>query len=262
MRIKMEEHDQNNEFGRKVFEQFMDLFVTPEVKRRQETGELGKPLDLRAAQIIFFSDGRKPQVRINSEVKAIGKKMKLKPGIFKKAGDPIFEHELEGLKEINLTEEDDPDCGHATLLRIGGRWIIAFDFRYNKSLSKRHIKTAEQFYEATEFSLNQRNWSAFIDNLFSAAELLAKSILLSMPNPKFRKKATHKAIQARYNRFADLGNVEAVYRETFNKLSGLRDRARYLKGDISISEEGARRLLVIIKNMMEDAARRVGIHYT
>lgn len=255
----MEEHHLSNEFGRKVFQQLMDLFVTPEVRRRQEAGELCKPLDLHAAQIIFFPDGRKPHVRINSEVKAIGK-MKLKSGVSKKAGEPIFEHELEGLEEINLTEEDDPDCGHATLLRIGDRWLVALDFRYNKALSKKHIETAKQFYEAAEFSFHQRNWSAFIDNLFSTAELLAKSILLSMPEPKFHKKASHKAIQIKYNRFADLGNVEAVHRETFNKLSSLRDRARYLKGDVSISEGEARRLLEIVKNMMEDVALGVGIH--
>lgn len=252
----MEEHDQNNEVFRRVFQQLMDLFVTPEVMRRQETGELDKPLDLRAAQIIFFPDGRKPQVRINTEVRAIGK-VKFKPGISKKPGEPIFEHELEGLEEINLTEEDDPNCGHATLIRIAGEWIIAFDFRYNKALSRKHIETARQYYESAEFSLKRRYWSPFIDNLFSAAELLAKSILLSMPGLKL---ATHKAIQMRYNRFADLGNVELVYRETFNKLSGQRDSARYLKGDVSISEEEARRLLDIVKNMIEDASHRVDIY--
>ena len=255
----MEKHDLSNEFGRKVFQQFMDFFVIPEVRRRQESGEVDKPLDLHAAQIIFFPDGRKPHVRINSEVKAIGK-MKLKPGVSKKAGDPIFEHELEGLEEINLTEEDDPDCGHATLFKIGDRWIVAFDFRYNKALSKKHIETAKQFYDAAEFSLKQRNWSAFIDNLFSTAELLAKSILLSLPDTQFLKKTTHRAIQIKYNRFAYLGNVEAVYRETFNKLSSLRDNARYLKGDISISESEARKLLEIVKNMLEDVALHIGIH--
>ena len=213
----MEEHEQNNEFGHKVFQQFMDLFVAPEVSRRQEAGELEKPLDLRAAQILFFSDGRKSLVRINSEVKAIGK-VKLKSEISKKLGEPIFEHEVEGLEAINLTEEDDPDCGHATLIRIGGRWTVTFDFRYNKELSKKHVDTAKQFYAAAEFSFGRQNWAAFVDNLFSAAELLARSILLSRPDPKFRKKATHKAIQIRYNQFVDLGNVEETHRETLNKL--------------------------------------------
>lgn len=202
----MVKHDQKNEFGRKVFEQFMDLFVAPEIRRRQETGELDKPLDLRAAQIIFFPNGRKPQVRINSEVRAIGK-VKLKPGISKKVGEDIFGHEVEGLKVINLTQEDDPDCGHATLVRIGDSWIIAFDFRYNKALSAKHIEVAKQFWESAEFSFKQRNWAPFIDTLFSAAELAAKSILLSMPDPKFRKKTRHRVIQRRYNRFADLGTL-------------------------------------------------------
>lgn len=258
MRINIEEYNQNNKFGQMVFKQFMDLFVTPEVMRRQETGELDKSLNLRAAQVIFFPDGRKPEVRINSEVKAIGK-VRLKPRISKKAGEPIFEHELEGLEEINLTDHDDPDCGHATLLRIGDRWITAFDFRYNRALAKKHIETAEQFYDSAEFSFNHRHWSPFIDNLFSAAELLAKSILLSMPDPEFRKKASHKAIQARYNRFAHLGNVKAIYRETFNKLSALRNPARYLKGTIPISDDEARRLLDTVKNMMEDVTRRLSI---
>lgn len=250
----MKEYNQKKEFSRTVFNQFMDLYITPEILKRQETGELEKPLNLRAAQIIFFSDGRKPQVRINSEIRAFAQ-VKLKSGISKKAGEPIFEHEVEGLKEIHLTEGDDPDCGHATLVRIGDSWIIAFDFRYNKAFSAKHLETAKQFCETAEFSFNQKNWAPFIDNLFSAAELVARCILLSMPDPKFRKKATHRAIQMRYNRFANLGNVEPVHRKTFNKLSGLRDRARYLKEDITISETEARNLLDTVKKMVEDASR-------
>jgi len=250
--------EKKKEFNRTVFDQFMDLYITPEIQKRQETGELEKPLNLRAAQIIFFPDGRKPQVRINSEIKAFAK-VKLKSGIPKKAGEPIFEHEVEGLKEIHLTEGDDPDCGHATLVRIGNSWIIAFDFRYNKAFSAKHLETAKQFCETAEFSFNQKNWAPFVDNLFSAVELIAKSILLSMPDPKFRKKGTHKGIQIRYNRFADMGNVEVTHRDTLNKLSGLRDRARYLKGDTSISEDEARSLLDTVKNMMEYASSRIGM---
>lgn len=255
----MKVQDPKKEFSRRVFEQFMDLYVAPEIRRRQQAGELDKSFSLRAAQIIFFPDGRKPQVRINSEVKAIGK-VKLRPRISKKAGEDIFEHEVEGLKVINLTEEDDPDCGHATLVRMGDSWVIAFDFRYNKALSAKHIEAAKQFWKSAEFSFKQRNWAPFIDNLFSASELLAKSVLLSMPDPKFRKKATHKAIQMKYNRFADLGNVQPVYRETFNKLSGLRDCARYLKKEAKISVKEARNLLNTIKKMIEDASHRIEIH--
>jgi len=237
----------------------MDLFIAPEIKRRQENGELPTPFELKAAQIVFFPDNRKPEVRINSEIKAIGK-VKLKAGVSKKKGDPIHEHEVEGLKEINLTEEDDPDCAHATLIRLADAWIISFDFRHNKGLSKKHVETAKQFYECAEFSLGRKNWTSFVDNLFSAAELVVKSVLLSFPDPIFRKKATHKGIHYKYNRFADLGNVKPAFRETFNKLYNWRACARYIKKNITISEDEARKLLNIVKEMIEDASHRTEIH--
>ncbi len=253
----MEKQSPDTEFGNKVLQQFMDLFVSPEVKRRQEIGELNKPLDLRAAQIIFFPDERKPKVRINSEVRAIGK-VKFKPRISKKSGEPIFEHEIDGLQEINLTEEDDPDCGHATLIRIGSHWTIAFDFRYNKVLSKKLIETAKQFCDSADYSFKQKLWSPFIDNLFSAAELVAKAVLLSMHDTNLRKKATHRGIQTKFNRFADLGPVKAQHSDTLNKLSGLRDQARYLKGQLTISQTKARELLENVKSMIENVKSLCG----
>lgn len=254
----MKNQNQSDEFGQRVFQQFMELYINPEVNRRQEAGELPKPLDLRAAQIIFFSDDRKTLVRINEEIKTIAK-VKFKQGISKVVGEPIFQHEIEGLEEINLTEDDDPDCGHATLIKINGRWTIAFDFRYNKGLSHSHIKTASEFYEAAEFSLAKKNWSASIDNLFNCAELSAKVILMTSPEPGFIKKAKHKLIQSKYNQFADLGNVNETHRNALNKLSGWRISARYLKGNISIPEDEANRLLTVVKDMLEYAKNYIGM---
>ena len=251
----MDNQVQNDEFGSAVFEQFMELFVMPEIERRQDVGELEKPLDLRAAQIVFFPDSRKNQVRINSEIKGLAE-VKLKPGISKEAHEDVFEHELESMKFVELSEEDDPDCGHATLLRIGNRWSITFDFRYNKALSRKHIEAAEQFYGAAQYSLEHKGWSAFIDNLFSAAELLARSVLLSNPDPEFREKTSHKMIKSRYNQWFQLGDLDASHREAFNKLSDLRGGARYLRGDSSISESDAQRLLDTVGDMMDDARRR------
>ncbi len=242
-------------FSENLLNQLLDLFVLPELRNRKEAGKLEEPFNLRGAQIIFYSDERKPQIRINSEVKAIAY-VKLKSGISKNKGDPIYEHEIEGLDRFQLTNEDDPDCGHATLVKIANRWIIAFDFRYNKALAKKQIDTAKQFYESAEFSYKQKNYASCLDNLFSAAELASKTVLLLMPDPKFRKKTTHGGIQLKYNRFADLGNVEPEFREALNKLSGIRVRARY-HGDVPISEEEIQRLLENVKKMITDATERV-----
>jgi uncharacterized protein (UPF0332 family) len=241
----------------KLLDQFLQLFILPELKRRKEEGKLEDSLSLRMAQIIFHSDGRKPQVRINSEVKVLAY-AKLKSGISKNKGDLIYSTEIEDLSNFHLTDEDDPDCGHATIVKIGDRWIIAFDFRYNKALAKKHIETARQFYDSAAFSFKQKNNASCLDNLFSAAELASKAVLLLIPDPKFRKKTTHGGIQLRYNRFADLGNVEPKFREALNKLSGLRPRARY-HGDVPISEQDIQSLLEIVKEMITDAIKRVEV---
>jgi hypothetical protein len=57
-----------------------------------------------------------------------------------------------------------------------------------------------------------------------------------------------------------LGNVEQTHRDTLNKLSGLRDRARYLKGDISMSDDMANDFLGIVKDMLEFTNGYVGFN--
>ncbi|MEB2308774.1 MAG: HEPN domain-containing protein [Candidatus Brocadiaceae bacterium] len=231
---------------------FMDIFIMPEVVRRQEIGELPKPLDLRAAQIVFYPDGKNPTVRINSEVKAVAK-MKLKAGIEKNFGDPVFSNELDGLEELTLSNKDSPDCGHVTLLKLNGTWMMAFDFIYNKALAKKTIETAKEFIEAAEFSFSRHHWSAFADNLFSAAELLAKATLLATwPDPKFREKTTHSAIHSRYNRFAHLGNINPTHADTFNKLSIMRYPARYSKEEFALSENEGQSLIQGIQSMLDE----------
>lgn len=116
----------DTEFGNTLFKQFLDLYIVPEIRRRHETGTVTVPVDLRAAQIIFFPDERKPQVRLNSEVRALAR-AKLKPGMRKAQGGPVFEHELRSLKKVTLTEQEDPDCGHITFVRIGEQWTISFE---------------------------------------------------------------------------------------------------------------------------------------
>jgi uncharacterized protein (UPF0332 family) len=248
----------DKEFGRRVIQNIMDIFISPEVQRRQNMGELPKPLDLLAAQVILFPDERKPLVRINSEVRAIAK-VKYKPGITKKKGDTIYDNEIEGIGNVKLGPDDDPDCGHIFLYRLGGGIFLHFDFRRNKALATQHVERAREFHHVADHSLRRGNLSAFVDNAFSAAELSAKAVLLVMYDyePSLRVKAKHTAIHARYNRFANLGNVMPEYKKTFNRLSGLREAARYLKRPLSIAEEEAHEMLDVVGKMIEDAKSRV-----
>ena len=136
---------------------------------------------------------------------------------------------------------------------------MTFDFVYNQGFSRRHIQVAREFYECAEISLQRKNWSAFVENLFASAELSAKAVLLSIPNARFRKRATHREIQMRYNRFTGLGNIRPQFRTTLNKLSGWRDLARYPKvGEhLRIEEKEALELLRTVYDMIEDIERQL-----
>jgi uncharacterized protein (UPF0332 family) len=248
----------DKEFGRRAIQNIMDIFVSPEVERRQNMGELPRPLDLLAAQVILFPDERKPLVRINGEVRAIAE-IKYKSGITKKKGDVVYESDIENIKGVKLGPDDDPNCGHIFLYRLGGSIFLHLDFRYNKTIAMKHIETAEEFYQGADYSLREGNLATFVDNAFSAAELSAKAVLLVMYDykPSLRVKAKHGAIHARYNRFASLGNVMPEYRETFNRLSELRGAARYLKRPLSIDEGESHEMLNVVGKMIEDAKSRV-----
>jgi len=74
-----------NEARQRAFNQFMQLFVLPEIERRKKDGVLPGRFVLQSAQVIFSGDGTKPVVRLNAEAK-IQAKVKLKNGINKNKG--------------------------------------------------------------------------------------------------------------------------------------------------------------------------------
>lgn len=242
----------NNTEAQNLLSDLMTLYVIPEIERRG----LPRNFNLHAAQIIFW-DTRPCQVRINDEIKAIAK-VRLKSGVSKQKNDPIYENEVEGLNEITLSETEDPNCAHVTLVRIENTWTIVFDFRYNRGFAQKCIDAAKQFCETADFAREKRLWYSYLDNLFSAAELAAKAILMLMPGTGFARKSRHRSIQFRYNRFADLGNVREEFRRTLNQLSGLRDNARYLKGDLRLDEVDINKFSQIVKDMIQDTEKRIG----
>jgi HEPN domain-containing protein len=151
-----------------------------------------------------------------------------------------------------LAPGDDPNAGHVTFILLDAIWYIAFDFRYNRDLATRHLGAAAEFLEAARHSHKENHQCAFVDNLFSAVELVAKATLLFIPDAEFRRKSSHKAIHSRYNRFAHLGNVSASYRDTFNRLSRLRRSARYLEGTIDLHASQRTTLIDTVDAMIDE----------
>jgi hypothetical protein len=181
-------------------------------------------------------------VRINDEVKA---QLRVKLDEPRKAvAGELVAYSADQVEGIRLTDEDDPDCGHATYIGIGGRWIGQYDAVYNKGLSRRNVDRGNEFLISAEHALASARLAPFVANCFCAAELFAKARLLLLAEFGFREKCNHRHVAQRLNYHFHLGNLPSDGRDAFNKLTNLRDPARYLdSGDLHLSNEDARELL-------------------
>ena len=173
--------------GETMYKQFSELFFLPEIKKRQEEGKMDKATGINKMQVIFFPELKKPLIRLNDEV-SILLNVKPKTGIKITPGQLVSLDEIDKIIKFNLIEKEYKDCGHITFLLNNGMWDILFDFSYNKGYAGEHFKIAKEFYETAKFSISKNSVVSFIDNLFSCAELLAKSQLLLLPDENFKKK--------------------------------------------------------------------------
>jgi uncharacterized protein (UPF0332 family) len=240
-----------------IFNHILEIWITPEVTRRQGLGTIPKPYDLRAAQVIFYPDGRQYEIRLNEEVRLLGK-VKLKGDETPvRKGDAVYLHEIENYESFYLAEDEDPNCGHISIYRFPDHWIIAFDAIYNKGLSSEHIAAAQEFLASARQALAANHMRVFVDNCFSAAELTAKALLITTPIPGESSRMSHGRIHSRYNFQAKLGNVDAFHKDALNRLTDLRSSARYLNNTLDISKEEANSLVQAVQDAMSFVFRRI-----
>jgi hypothetical protein len=142
--------------GQAILRQAFELWINPEVARRQQHGRISGPFALRAAQIVIKPDGSVPVVRLNDEVQGI---IMATPTRAIEAGESVFESDIAEINEVRLTEQDG-NAGHITLLRLKDKWIIAFDFRYNRRRIKTTLAIAEEFLVTAKAALEGSSTSS------------------------------------------------------------------------------------------------------
>ncbi len=177
-----------------------------------------------AFQVLFPADEGNQIVRLNDEVKVQKDAQRLK---------------------LYPNEED---WGHITFIRSKGAWYGDFNFVYNKSVAREHLKAASEFFKAAELLYENKLLRPFVDNCFSSMELLAKVRLLLIAQLSKNKRDTHPKIRIKYDKIFKRSNSASL----LNKLSGLRDSARYLKNEFSLSENDAADYLKLIKKETAD----------
>ncbi len=243
-------------FHKTALNHAMGLWFLPEIERRQVAGLAPKPFPFIAGQVIMYADARPMEVRLNEEVKAI-LDVKYKDGVSIQTGQVVYAHDVDGFNSVELPETEDPNCGHFTAIQLRGLWYFGFDFIYNKGRARDLLAIGREFLEMASEALPKGRFRAFVDNLFSAAEIAANVVLVVTPRPKDKPYPSHGVIHSRFNQFAKLGNVDAEERASFNKLAELRGRARYGSGALQLSSEQAEKLLANVRKLFERATKLV-----
>jgi len=213
-----------DQISQRLFQQTMDVWILPEIDKRRHEKRLPDNFNLNRAQIIFSLDRGWTKVRLNEEVKAIAE---VKVRVSMNKDEPIYEHEVDDIKSIKLTDQD-PNSAHITLMLFRNMWVIAFDFRYNKKRIKNHIEAAKEFLESAKDDLSENRLRPFFENSFACAELAAKAILLQLPDRTILHGKDHDSRIGKFRKWADLGNVKTEYSTMLSKLESLRSSARYL----------------------------------
>lgn len=247
----------DEEFSHNVINNIMNLYIVPEIEKRQKINLIPTPFPLKMAQVVLPPTSvQNIEIRLNEEVSAIAH-IKLKNGIGKEKGEPIFSTEVDGIKGVEFTEGDDPNNAHIFLIYTGEKWLLFFDFRYNKAIVKDHIERSDEFIKSAEFSKENKYWGAFIENIFGASELLQKSILLIFANEIAMQATSHGPIRSQFYLFLKNTKLKTEFSETIKKLDKLRGPARYLKSELKISDDEAEKLFSDVKAMREEAYKMI-----
>ena len=227
--------------------QAFELWINPEIKVRQSEGKIPNDFILSSAQVIL-SPTEKPVVRLNDEIKAIVK-AKINRAI--KKGESISQNDVEYIESIKLTEEE-VDYGHITIIRLKDSWAISFSFIYDSSKTKSFLGIANNYLESAENDFAKGNYRPMVESLSIAAENIAKARIYQHPDDEIRKAKTHGVIRSKVNIYAKASNIISLdFKDTFNKLLALRDKARYSINFIELKKDEAREMVDCIKKFKE-----------
>jgi HEPN domain len=227
----------NQTFARHVW----SLWIDPEIERRRQAGTLPDDFGLYRVQVIFRYDSL-PEVRLNDEVKMLVI-AEVDPMLV--LGDQVRVNDLDKILSVDLTEVD-ANAGHITLILHRDRWVGRFDFRYQGVSSRQHLDRAREYLDVAAAALDRGTVGPCLDNLFSAAELMAKAelqmhdraIALGMDDRGKRLQNLHQERRRRYSRWAKSGNTEQRYADLLDHLWDLRGAARYMEaGPLPTIEE-------------------------
>ena len=152
-----------------LIKRLMQFYLLPELQKKE----------FKKMQLIFRPEEAKPEILFDDQAKEVLFETKLKEGIPKKEeGEDVYLDEITGeVRKVIIKGE--ADSLHATFKKTeANRWLLVTDFLFNREYIKRLVTVSQEFLNSAETNFTKDQWHPFIDNLFSAYELLMKVYLV------------------------------------------------------------------------------------
>jgi HEPN domain-containing protein len=240
-------------FWRNLLQNANELWFLPEARRRAQEGRLSVPFKPWGAQVIF-EPGLAPRVCFDDELHGVFTVTFKDPGYLPGSDIEAALCHIRTIHSVILTDAH-PNAGHITTIWHDVFPFIQFDLRRNASRVEVLCARAIEFHAAAKGALRHRHFSAFAECLFAEVELLAKADLGSLDGGVLSTRS-HKSVRSALNLSRHLGNAPPRFTELHNRLTGLRNRARYGEHTFRLDLDDARRMLRCARAFFRYVERR------
>ncbi|MGZ8707478.1 MAG: hypothetical protein ACXW0R_08840 [Gaiellaceae bacterium] len=240
-------------YGQPLFDDMVERYVRPELERQRADGTAA-PDELVFRFQVLFPEGGEPEVRLNHDVGGTVMATATRPVA---AGEEVTIEDFSGISEYTPRAED-ADVPHVSAFAHRDGWSLVYQFgRGGHSNRFAELERGAEFLATAEDALSEGRLGPFVDNAFSACELLAKAELLSSrPTVDLvLGKRSHGAVAQPYQAWAKLGNTEQRFAKLLKRLAGLRPAGRYGQSELRLNDP--EEILAMLKEMLEHVRSRV-----
>lgn len=230
----------------------LDGIVYPEIIRRAQNNSLESDFRLQHAHLLLYSDPSKNDILLNNDVRL---KLHVKFVDDKKfnEGQQVMKKDIEEIIGVYPNSNNDPNAAHIMLTKFNGKWYYAANLIYDRVKNQRRFNTSQKYLKIVKTSLEDENWSPFVDNLFSVTELAIQTILLLRHYAGYSLKQSHEATSKLFKAYCETGNTPMEFFRNYEELWKLRKKARYLQGthgkEFSIKIDKAKQMFSVTEKI-------------
>ncbi len=195
-----------------VFPLFLDHFSSK---------DLPEKFYISSVRIELFADDSKNTFTFNKYTKILGSFILAKPKTLKK-GDPVFQEDIKGINSIYV-EDRDPNSALMLFVSFNGEWYGIIDLIYNRANAADKHETAQEYIETAISNFKNSKFKPFYNDLWTAYELLAESILLL--HGQLKLKDSHEKISKILKEFCNTHNLP--FYDEYKQIGSIRTSVRY-----------------------------------